>query len=170
MERFVDNKIIVSFPKGKYRNKDAVENVISYVLRLGGRKNLEQDEYYKYNLYGFLGCIHHTKDGAIRDFYKLKRIYKKEDGLQIKHMIISFPVGVERRLSKKEIKMLINKTISLFSLKYQLVWACHEDTDNFHIHLAINSVCIDGLKFSMNNNDKKRLDKKLSRIWKKVLT
>lgn len=68
--------------KKDYRNKDAVEKTIKYVFREDARK--------KDNLYGSIGTFNKSKSGIIQDFYKVKRLYDKEDGLQVKHFILSW--------------------------------------------------------------------------------
>lgn len=65
-----------------YKNADAVEKVIKYVLKREKRR--EQD------LWGSMGTINKSEEGIMADFHKIKRLYEKEDGLQVKHLMLSW--------------------------------------------------------------------------------
>lgn len=161
-------KVIIKFMKGSYTNDNAAGNVIKYVLRESARTDDIACGKHCFNLYGYSGCVHHSAEGAIRDFMKLKKIYRKEKGVQVKHMVISFPVK-RVDISKDKLKKLLKKTISAFGMKYQMVYALHEDTDSLHIHMAINSVCLDGSKFSMDNKEQWNINESVEKIWGKYI-
>lgn len=82
---------------GGYKNSDAVEKTITYVLRENARK--------KDDLWGSIGTFAKTGDGMIRDFYKLKRLYGKEGGTQVKHLVLSWGRRPEIPRKKYGIRM-----------------------------------------------------------------
>lgn len=163
MEAIVDMKTavfkIVDGDAGAYKNPDAVENVIRYIFREDARK--------KDNIWGSVGTYNKSIEGVIEDFQKMKRLHHKEDGVQIKHMILSF--GERPDLPKKKIKKLLLQTIIFWGKDYQMVYAVHEDKglDKYHVHIALNSVSNDGKKVSIRNKDLKNFRKNFNRIWNK---
>ena len=70
--------------KKYYHNPDSVEKLIRYILR----KNARADGID--NIRGSIGTYSKDPQGIINDFYKLKKLYHQEKGVQIKHIIISF--------------------------------------------------------------------------------
>ena len=72
------------YKKKYYHNPDAVEKVIYYILRKEARANGID------NIRGSIGTYGKDPQGIIKDFYKLKKLYHQEKGVQIKHIIISF--------------------------------------------------------------------------------
>ena len=70
--------VIVSLPQGDYRNHDAVEKVINYIMRLQNPK-----------LIGGYGVFAISPDLVIREFYMVKKAYKKMENKQIVHIVIS---------------------------------------------------------------------------------
>lgn len=151
-------KIVSHNCKNDYHNRDALENVIRYILRESSRKSM--------NIWGVIGTNCKDKDGIIKCFRKVKKIYHKTDGVQIKHIVVSFKV--QPILPKKELVKKIKKTAGLFGDGFQTVYALHENKDNWHIHLGINSVGYDGKKININNRETRKIKKKIQKIWKEV--
>ncbi len=117
-------KIII--PQKKYENDDAVDKVINYICRLG-----------KPELIRGVGVYPFTVEDMIREFYIVKRFYKKEDGKQIFHIVFSF----EKYLfTAKECVWLGYKIAEYWGNERQVVFAVHDDTDHLHIHMGINTV------------------------------
>lgn len=152
--------IIIKYPsrKNAYHNKYAVENVVSYILRKNARAP-ESD-----NIWGSNGTYLKSEKGIIKDFYKLKKLYHKEDGVQIKHIIVSF--GKRPDLPTGKLRKIIKRIVSFFSTSYQFVYAVHEDTDNYHLHIGINSVDFFGHKINIRNKDQQEFKKYVNDIWK----
>lgn len=76
MEKTIKRAIFKICPaKGSldYRKKSDVRNVIHYVLRESKRAND--------NIWNSIGTCNKTEGGIIKDFYRLKRLYDKTDGL-----------------------------------------------------------------------------------------
>lgn len=124
MERIIEN---IRIMPGKYVNDMAQHNVIAYALRNQ--------------------CDSPTGGSAVfpievesidEQFQIVKDKYKKNDGRQIFHMCLSYKNEVhstrERALDEaKKVSDRIGK-------EFQNVYGLHEDTDNIHIHFAVNSV------------------------------
>ena len=151
--------IIVNFVKGTreaYHNTDAVEKVISYILR--------EDARIVDDICGTIGVFHEDIEGIVQDFMKVKEIYHKKDGVQIKHIVVSFserPILPRRKLHEKIIKM-----VGKLGKKFQIVYAVHEDTDNWHVHIGVNSVGYDGQKLIIDYWKLHKIKQLISRVWK----
>lgn len=143
---------------GNYHNTDAVDKVIKYILKKESRC---PD---KYNVFGSIGTYHNKIPKIIEDFKKVKKIHEKNDGVQIKHLIISFENIPD--ISPQKLEKLIIRVLKTFSHDFQLVYAVHEDTDNLHIHVGINSVSFTGKKFDFVNSDMWKFQKRVKRIFK----
>ena len=144
--------------KGKcYHNPDAVDKVIRYVLRKDARIGGID------NIWGAIGTYSKSPSGIISDFYKLKKLYHQKGGLQIKHIIVSF--GKRPELNTKKIRKMITRILGFFSHSFQLVYAVHEDTEHYDLHIAINSVDFQGNKISIRTKDKRQFETQLDRIW-----
>ena len=112
-------KIIKKKQPHAYRNKDALENVINYVLRETAR--LEDD------LWGSIGTFGKSPSSMIEDFRKVKRLYDKEDGLQLKHLILSW--GKRPDLPRKKMRKLIKERL-LFGVR-NISWSMQYMKINF---------------------------------------
>lgn len=162
--KFVEHqKPMKGFYKCDYCNPDAVEKVIRYIFRKNGRKKNKVLPS-EFDIFGSIGTYHKNILGIIDDFTKTKEIFGKTDGVQIKHMIISF--NKPPKLTPKKLEKFVIKTLKYYSKKYQVVYAVHEDTKNLHIHVAINSVSIYGDKFSMRAEDMRAFKEKTEKIFK----
>ena len=165
-------EIIIKFPDNKnpwnrkycndYKNPDAVDKVVKYILRKEGRLKAD-GKIGKYYIFGSIGVYSKDIFGIIDDFKKLKQIHDKTDGVQIKHIIISFKKQPDLKSSK--LKKLIIQTLKYFGNKYQLVYAVHEDTDNLHIHIGINSVSFTGEKFNFRVEEQHEFTKRTKKIF-----
>ena len=72
-----------------YKNPDAVDKVVKYILRKDGR--IKKDgSHGTFELFGSIGVYNKDVLGIIDDFKKLKKIHDRAGGVQIKHIIISF--------------------------------------------------------------------------------
>ena len=151
-------KVIANKGKKTYHNQDAVEKVINYVLREDARKQM--------NVWGCIGTISKDSSEIIKCFKKVKKIHHKTDGVQIKHIIVSF--REEPQIPRKKLIKNIMKTAGIFGDKFQTVYALHENTANWHIHFAVNSVGYDGEKINLTKKETKKIKKKIEKIWKEM--
>lgn len=150
-------KICSSKEKNSYMKKCDVKNVINYVL--------QDDKRATDNIWNSIGTYNKSKEGIIKDFYTLKRLYDKTDGLQLKHFILSW--GTRPDLPRKKLRKLIKQTMNFWGKDYQLVYAVHEDKlpDKWHMHIVINSVSNNGAKIQIPPNTLKKFERKFNNIW-----
>lgn len=150
-------KICSSKKRLDYRKKGDVQKVINYVLQDNKRTND--------NIWNSIGTYNKSKEGIIKDFLKLKRLYDKTDGLQIKHLVLSW--GPRPDIPRKKLRKLIKQTMNFWGRDYQLVYAVHEDNspDKWHIHFVINSVSNNGYKIQINSKTLAQFVKKFNVIW-----
>lgn len=137
--------------------KGDIKSVISYILQ--DNKRAGDD------IWNSFGIFDKSKSGIIEDFYKLKRLYDKTDGLQLKHLILSW--GTRPDIPRKKLRKLIKQTMGFWGKDYQLVYAIHEDRqpDKWHAHIVINSVSNTGRKIQITRSTLKKFKRKFNNIW-----
>lgn len=142
---------------GDYVNEDAVEKVIKYVLK--------QEKRQRHDLWGSMGTIRKSEKGITADFHKIKRLYEKEDGLQLKHLILSW--DKEPDVPRKKMRKLIKRTLSFWGMEYQVVYAVHENKlpESYHMHIVLNSVSNTGKKIQITREKLHRFKRKFNNIW-----
>lgn len=150
-------KICRSKKTNSYMKKSDIRTVITYVLQDDKRTND--------NIWNSFGIFDKSKNGIIKDFYKLKRLYDKTDGLQLKHIILSW--GTRPDIPRKRLRKLIKQTISFWGKDYQLIYAIHEDNqlDKWHAHIVINSVSNTGHKIQITRSTLTKFKRKFNNIW-----
>lgn len=119
--------VTISIPQsGKYENADAVDRVIYYICRLD-----------KPELIRGMGVYPFTAEDMVSEFYKVKDFYRKEGGKQIFHIIFSFDKYL---FTAEECVGIGYKIAEYWGDERQVVFAVHDDTENLHIHMGINTV------------------------------
>lgn len=117
----------VRFMSGKYENPEAQTNVIYYALK----HNMESP---------VGGCAVYplSPESADNQFQIVKEKYGKTDGRQIFHMCLTYAddLPATREQALKDAK----NASDLIGTQYQNIYGLHENTDNVHVHFAINSV------------------------------
>lgn len=124
-----------------YKDKEAINNVMNYCLKSNG----------DCSEWGGHGICTISLQTAIDGFKQIKKFYKKEDGKQLHHFVISISRRMcirnrEEYKTKKNTEYISTKLIAnelselVFNYGYQNCWFIHVDTDYYHIHLIINSV------------------------------
>lgn len=150
-------KICNSKTPSSYMKKGDIKTVINYVLQDNKRKGDD--------IWNSLGIFDKSKNGIIKDFYKLKRLYDKTDGLQLKHLVLSW--GTRPDIPRKKMRKLVKQTMSFWGKDYQLVYAIHEDNkpDKWHAHIVINSVSNTGRKIQITHSTLTKFKRKFNNIW-----
>lgn len=132
---------IVKLILKSYRDKDAVNDVMHYCLKSNG----------DCSEWGGHGVCTISLQTAIDGFKQIKKFYKKEDGKQLHHFVVSisrtmYTENKSEYLSKKRTENISTRLIAyelseqVFNEGYQNCWFIHTDTSYCHIHLLINSV------------------------------
>lgn len=91
-----------------------------------------------------------------------KIAYCKTRGSQGKHLIVALSKQEEAKIvAGNNVEKVADKIADIIysNTGCQVAYAVHGNTDNLHIHYALNSVRIaDGYKMQLNYKDKYRLD------------
>lgn len=134
-------KDIIKFVNEKYKNIDAVDNLVRYVVA-------KAEE-------GSVGSVNVCSDPeeCIRRMKHMKLYFGKTGHPQARHIVVSSKKFEDASLN--EICVIARKIIRYFDRKYQVIYAVHRKEydnreDNRHIHIVINSVSIYGKKFHLN--------------------
>lgn len=146
---------LVNFRKRKqgklklYCNENAVENLIYYIM---------SDEKTPSRIYGGIGVSTSDKVMAVRQFHAVKQAYRNTKGKQALHFWVSF--DEEKMYSLGELRHIGYEIAKFFGGEYQIIFALHENTDNYHIHFVVNTVnFITGKKIRWNRGELYRLIK-----------
>lgn len=128
--------------KSYYKNVSSIKALIKYILKdkeTGGRVPFYGGTY--------IDLI--TSDKAEQQLRAVKKYFKKTDNRQIYHYILSFPSNVKNPWEVYEIGFDV---VSTFFEGYQTMFAVHENTDNLHIHIILNSVSfVSGKKWHLTD-------------------
>lgn len=137
----------------KIINSNNLSNLINYINDAKGHN----DEIIYFNGIGV------NPRTAIRDMELCKKVYCQTRGSQGKHIIVGFNKVEENQLIEKNIIDVVADNIArtiYFHTGCQIVYAVHGNTDNIHIHFALNSVRIsDGYKIQLNYRVKYMIEK-----------
>lgn len=122
-----------------YDNVDAVENLIFYIA--------ERSE-----ISGGWGISMESPESIVAEFKAVKRFWNKSGGRQVKHFIFSWDGKCWLELS--QIQYMAASLTLFFQPRFQVFWGVHLDTDNPHIHFAVNTVSFaDGKMMSFGPGD-----------------
>lgn len=135
---------VIILIQNEYPDKGSLSRVLNYVLRS--------------DLIGGYGV---NPDYALKQMCLVKRAFHKEDGVQLKHFIISFSAYELSQIGFDEILELGFQIGQLFQ-EYQMVYAIHLDTNHVHLHMVMNTVSfMTGRKYCDGNVGFLRLRGKL---------
>lgn len=137
--------------KDTYLNFDALENVVNYVI----------NEEATYGVYGGYGVL------LDNPYYYMNktRTYYRNTGKQVQHFVLAFDKH-DNQICTCDVMDIGYKICMLFS-GYQSVFGFHRNTDNPHIHFAINPVGIrDGRKLNFTYEETFTMRKRISEILK----
>ena len=89
---------------------------------------------------------------AAKDFALTKVLLHQRTGNMYQHLIVSV---TEEESIKKNLLKLCRIATRIGNYIYhkeqcQIVWAIHTNTENYHIHFLVNSVRLNGEKYSIN--------------------
>lgn len=97
----------------------------------------------------------------------VQKYFRKTSKRRIYHWIISFPEYVR---DVNCIKIIAENVADIFFENYQVYYGVHEDTDNLHIHLAVNAVSyVDGLKWHKNKKEFEVIRRKIKEEAENIL-
>ena len=142
-----------------YENSPAIKNLLRYVVSKKGT-----DEYVDcWGTKGLLKDINH----AYKVINRMQRYLRCDNGKRMFHFVISFPVNIK---SQENVFIVADAIASYLGEEYQLVYGIHCDTDNYHIHFAMNSVSyVTGKKWHKENHEFARWFQNLRNIAQRIL-
>lgn len=120
---------------GKYKTKKDAMNLIKYITGKSCITEKQKEVRYK----GGCGVPDYDHELCHNAMYIIKKLYKKT-GKNLRcsyHFVISLPAYIQ---DVNIIKLVSIETCQLFYNKgFQCIYGIHEDTDNLHIHIVVNS-------------------------------
>lgn len=126
-----------------YKEDVALDNLIFYIAM-------------KSEISGGWGISNENPEAVIAEFKAVKRFWNKTGGRQVKHFILSWDRDIWLHL--EQIRYVAAKFTLFFQPDYQVYWGVHLDTDNQHIHVAVNTVSyFNGKMMSFGQNERNEL-------------
>lgn len=111
----------------------------------------------------FCGSPNTSINDPVRQMMYVKRYFGKESGRQVRHFIVSFDNRIP--YSEYELYVMGLRICRYYSERYQIIYGVHNDTDNLHIHFAMNTVSyIDGKMYSEGYKDSFKLRNYINQI------
>lgn len=139
----------------KIKSTNNMKNLINYIQD----DKSHNDEIIYYNAVGV------DPAAAARDMQLCKMAYCKTRGSQGKHLIIALSKQEEAKIiADNKVEKVADKIADIIysNTGCQVAYAVHGNTDNLHIHYALNSVRIaDGYKMQMNYKSKYQLEEEI---------
>ena len=121
-----------------YDNIDAPEKLIDYILR-------------KARFYG--GCAVDVNHAA-EQMHFVKEAWNAVDGRQMYHFIVSFCDKELYSIDIDDAIGLVESICNYLGEERQIIYGIHLDTDNLHIHFAMNTVSYrDGRRYASNRGN-----------------
>ncbi|MFI3201559.1 MAG: relaxase/mobilization nuclease domain-containing protein [Eubacteriales bacterium] len=136
-----------------YENKKALLNVANYIIQ----------EEKCYGVYGCIGIREHYVVDIVEKMKDTKKLYSKNNGRQLVHIIISFDEYESTCLTGND-AMEIAYSLQEAFYGYQVLFGVHQNTEHLHIHFMVNTVSIiTGRKFSINSAGARELEAMVER-------
>lgn len=126
-----------------YPHDKDIKNLMRYIAG-------ETEEKEKVRYCGGKGVPKKQRKAADR-MIAVQKYFRKTNKRRVYHWIVSFPEYIN---DVNCIKIIAENIADIFFEKYQVYYGIHEDTDNLHIHLAVNAVSyVDGLKWHKSKKE-----------------
>ncbi len=151
---------------GKYKSRKDAIRLISYIF--GHSEIKEKQKPVRYT--GGYGVNSYDPYLCCEDMYVIKKLYKKtKKGLRhIYHIVVSFPKYIEDANTIKLISVDICQYF--YQNGFQCIYGVHEDTEDLHIHIAVNSTSYKtGKQADLSIRDLKNISITLKKIAYHIL-
>lgn len=147
-------RLIIKHINKSYTTKKAIENVLRYIIR---EKDGEKIRYWK-----AYGASNKKMKDVIKQFIIVQEMSGKNEGIRIRHFVISFP----EYMDDANVAKITAEAISEYMFEeYQTVYAVHEKEGNLHIHFAFNPVSYKTLKkWHMSKKELSKWKEKICKI------
>lgn len=126
--------------KGNYHDDRALQDALNYCMRESKTPN------------GLVGGWAVDPQNAAEEMALFTKLAGKEEGLQLRHFVISFPPKTFRDHRKGF--EIAKRCAQYYGENHQIVYAIHEDTEHVHAHFVMNAVrYTDGKKYRGTKQD-----------------
>ncbi len=152
----------IKFVKGQYNNDDAIFKLITYIF---------DPQKTPHKIKGATSVFPVKRHTMIQQFNKVQVYCRNTKGRKIYHIIVSFSEDEEMLFRLKDYQKIGYKIATLFdNAHHQTAFALHENTNNFHIHFAVNAVnFITGNKYHMQRSDYRQVSRHVKKIVNHML-
>lgn len=135
---------VVRIVNEPYSSIGDLNRVIDYVTNPEETREKEDE---KKRFIGGLGVNPYHSEMMIQQMLAVKKIFHKEEGRQLRHIIVSFEK--EWNVDPQTALYIAYGIAQYYSNRYQICFGVHQSTDNLHIHFVMNTVSfIDGRMYS----------------------
>ena len=148
--------VVVKFVNEPYKSESSIKNLINYAIN-------------KNNQPIMFGGINVFPPTAVEQFTAVKRWFGKTEGYrQVRHIIVSF--DCKQPVSLAEADLIARKICEYYADRYQILYGIHDDTDDLHIHIVLNTTSyVDGLLYSGAKEDFFKFKSHAERVVREVL-
>lgn len=138
----------------RYPRDSDIKNLLKYIAGKNGKKATVR----YYNGKGL------PKDPglAAKRMIIIQKYFGKTDKRRVYHFVLSFPETVTDVI---HVRLAAENVADFFYKTHQVYYGVHEDTDNLHVHFAVNAVSyVDGKKWHHSKNELKKIEEKIEGI------
>ena len=147
--------LIVQVRNEPYHKEQDLRNLIKYII----------GSHCICGLYGAQGLLVGTADEMYADIMDEKKEFSKDGGRMAVHMIVSFDKDMMEYVGPKTALQIGYDICAACFPGFQVIFGIHDNTDNLHIHFAVNTVSYyTGKKFSKSVYDIWNMQKEMGRI------
>ena len=144
---------------GKYKNNKDIKHLLEYVVT-------DKDTGTKVKYWDCRGLVRNIKD-SVKIISSIQKYMGKDEGRRMYHFIISFPEKVD---DLNIVCIVADAIADYIGQEYQLMYGIHTNTNNLHIHIAMNSVSYrTGLKWHKNKTEFAQWKKHVVSIAESIL-
>ena len=146
--------IVIRMNDEYYKEDGDIKFLLRYIA--GETENKEKTRYY--NGRGL------PKDcrKAAEKIIKVQKKYGKTKQRRLYQLFVSFPGEID---DVNYVKLVAESIANLLFDKHQVYYGVHENTDNLHIHFAINAVSyVDGRKWHQSKVEFEEMKRKIQKV------
>ena len=129
---------IIKVVESGFKSQRDMMNLITYII---------SDE--KHRLNGLVGgnmVFTGSEQSVFEQMMECKRYFKKANGRYMLHLVVSFSAYEMKYIDANKAYMIAMQICRFFQW-YQSIFAIHQETEQLHIHIGINTVSfLDGRK------------------------
>lgn len=137
---------MTKFINKKYASFEAMKNLIYYIMAEEKTPN---------RIIGAIAVYPIEKEDIVQQFKKTQVLHRNQKKNRALHIVLSFSTEEAQWLNFKDYVKIGYSVANYYGkANHQVVFALHEDTDNPHIHFAVNKVnYITGKKYHQQHKD-----------------